>query len=483
MAGPGEVQALMLESIAPRLVGRGIGSYGSVRPLLSADEFLNEVGCERLRSYRRAIPFCVVGLEVAPGLNSRRHFRNLVRLVYRNLRITDRKARISSRRLSILLVDTPEMGGRTVVDRLERLASRRGLPVTMTLSVHDPEGFGDSSTRHGSDRAENSDDDPGQNPSESFDSREHSLAGTFSGSERERYLDETFRVDQWGESLATPHSQRDVHTFGSHSQSSQPQELLKTSHSRTGLTVVDLQTSVDCADCSSPDEDVTTRSRDLSIDSRQRSKPSDEVTFSKPPMMRMAFKRTLDVIGASLGLALTSPLLLAAIVAIRKHDGAAAIYTQTREGRDGKPFTIYKLRTMIPGAEKEQAALKKQSHRDGPAFKVSNDPRVTPIGSLLRKTCIDELPQLWNVIKGEMSLVGPRPLPWHESRACERWHRRRLDVRPGLTCYWQVDKDQVESFDDWMRLDLRYLNRFNAFEDLRLIARTLAVPVSGRGSE
>ena len=126
-----------------------------------------------------------------------------------------------------------------------------------------------------------------------------------------------------------------------------------------------------------------------------------------PPVMRMAAKRAVDILGAGLGLLVTGPILLAAMFAIRRYDSGPALFLQTREGYLGRPFTIYKLRTMVVDAEKSQAELRAQSHRDGPAFKISDDPRVTPIGRLLRKTCIDELPQLWNVLKGDMSLVGP----------------------------------------------------------------------------
>lgn len=168
---------------------------------------------------------------------------------------------------------------------------------------------------------------------------------------------------------------------------------------------------------------------------------------------------------------------------IRLGDGKSALFKQTREGRFGRPFTIYKLRTMQIDAEQNQLQLRALSHRDGPAFKISHDPRVTKVGQFLRQTCLDELPQLFNVLRGDMSLVGPRPLPWHESRACNSWHRRRLEVRPGMTCYWQINKSAAPTFDDWMRLDLQYLNRAGFFEDLRLIALTVTVPVSGRGSE
>lgn len=177
-----------------------------------------------------------------------------------------------------------------------------------------------------------------------------------------------------------------------------------------------------------------------------------------PPVARSAIKRGIDLIGAGVGLVLASPVLLLAMAAIRCFDGGPALYKQTREGYRGQPFTIVKLRTMVVGAEHSQADLRDQNLRDGPAFKIARDPRVTPIGHFLRRTCLDELPQLWNVLRGEMSLVGPRPLPWHESRACDRWHRRRLDVRPGLTCDWQIDKSRAETFDDWMRLDLQYVD-------------------------
>jgi len=197
----------------------------------------------------------------------------------------------------------------------------------------------------------------------------------------------------------------------------------------------------------------------------------------------LSLKRAVDILGASTGLIFGGPIILGAMAAIRITSAGPAMFRQTREGYLGRPFTIYKLRTMVVDAELQQAQLQDKSHRDGPAFKMEHDPRVTRVGHWLRKTCIDELPQLWNVLKGDMSLVGPRPLPWHESRACTRWHRRRLDVRPGMTCYWQVDKSAAETFDDWMRMDLRYIDDSDLLGDLRLIAKTIAVPVFGRGSQ
>lgn len=353
--------------------------------LLSAVEFNREVTRERIRATRRSIPFCIITMELKGSEQLRRRVGLLQRLLHRHLRMTDHKGILGGNKFGVLLVDTPEMGGRSVLDRLTQLSDRHGLNVSMDLRVHDPCGFDDDDDDHRG---------GGQNRREDQDQAE------------EKWI----RVDG-----------------------------------------------------------------DVSISSDDSMVPR--------PMMRMLAKRSLDICGASVGLVLTSPIIAWAMWRIRKYDSAPAIFQQTREGLHGKPFTIYKLRTMCVDAERSQDELREQSHRDGPAFKIADDPRVTPIGNLLRKTCIDELPQLWNVLKGDMSLVGPRPLPWHESRACDNWQRRRLDVRPGMTCYWQVDKGSVDSFDDWMRLDLRYIDELGLFRDLGLIAKTVIVPISGRGSE
>ncbi len=149
----------------------------------------------------------------------------------------------------------------------------------------------------------------------------------------------------------------------------------------------------------------------------------DDYVSSEDPLIEVqtfsgVFKRGLDIAISSIALLAISPILGAAILAVRWTSPGPAIFKQTREGYRGRPFTIYKLRTMVQNAEASQDQLRKLSHRDGPAFKIANDPRVTPVGRFLRASCIDELPQLVNVLKGDMSIVGPRPLPWHESRSC-----------------------------------------------------------------
>ncbi len=195
-----------------------------------------------------------------------------------------------------------------------------------------------------------------------------------------------------------------------------------------------------------------------------------------------AWKRTLDILGATFGLIIAAPIMVMAAIAIKLSSPGPVIFKQPRAGLGGKPFTIYKFRTMIPDAEAWQKELRARSEQDGPAFKIKDDPRVTPVGKLLRKTSLDELPQLWNVLLGDMTLVGPRPLPVSESEACEGWQRRRLDVTPGLTCIWQVKGRCRVSFAEWVRMDVSYIRRRTLLNDLRIIAQTVPAVLLRRGA-
>jgi lipopolysaccharide/colanic/teichoic acid biosynthesis glycosyltransferase len=193
------------------------------------------------------------------------------------------------------------------------------------------------------------------------------------------------------------------------------------------------------------------------------------------------WKRAFDIVGASAGLVASAPIVLAAAAAIKLTSHGPSFFVQEREGRGGKRFYIWKLRTMRHDAEEQKPALRALSHQDGPAFKMHRDPRITRLGRFLRWTSIDELPQFWNVLKGEMSLVGPRPLPTEESQACEPWQRRRLDVTPGITCTWQVSGRGKVRFDDWVRMDLRYATNRTVLKDLKLVFVTLPSLIFHRG--
>lgn len=196
----------------------------------------------------------------------------------------------------------------------------------------------------------------------------------------------------------------------------------------------------------------------------------------------LAVKRGVDLIGAGVGLALVTPILLVAALAIRMTSPGPALFRQTRCGLYGRRFTLLKLRTMVDDAEEQKAALAHLNEMQGPVFKIRNDPRVTPLGRWLRRFSIDELPQLWNVFRGDMSLVGPRPALPREVAQYETFERRRLSMRPGLTCLWQVGgRNRVSDFDEWVRLDLEYIDSWSLTLDLQIVVRTIPVVLGATG--
>ncbi len=193
------------------------------------------------------------------------------------------------------------------------------------------------------------------------------------------------------------------------------------------------------------------------------------------------WKRALDIAGAGLGLLLLWPLLLVVAAAVKLTSPGPVLFAQLRSGRGGKPFLMYKFRTMTTDAEARKALLLARNEQDGPAFKIKDDPRVTPLGRWLRAASIDELPQLWNVLRGDMSLVGPRPLPCEEAAACSDWRRQRLDAIPGLTCTWQVRGRSRVTFDEWTRMDIRYVRSQSWRQDLKLLLQTIPALIFHRG--
>lgn len=193
-------------------------------------------------------------------------------------------------------------------------------------------------------------------------------------------------------------------------------------------------------------------------------------------------KRLMDICGSFIGLCLTSPIMLAVAIAVKKCDGGPAIFSQTRVGKNGREFKMYKFRSMYIDAEERLAELQKFNEVDGPAFKMENDPRITKVGHFIRKTSLDELPQLWNILKGEMSIVGPRPPLPREVAQYSDWDWGRLAVKPGLTCYWQVSGRSDVSFDDWMKLDLKYVEEQGFWTDVKILFKTVGVVLTGKGA-
>jgi len=198
----------------------------------------------------------------------------------------------------------------------------------------------------------------------------------------------------------------------------------------------------------------------------------------------LLFKYVFDWLVAAIALTVFSPVIGAVALAIRltARKGAPIFFVQTRCGLNGKPFTCYKFRSMRVGAEREQPVLENLNEADGPVFKMREDPRVTPVGSFLRRTSLDELPQLWNVLRGEMSLVGPRPPIPAEVEKYDPWQRRRLSMRPGITCLWQVSGRSRLSFDTWMKLDLEYIDNWSLWLDFKILLRTCYVVLTGYGA-
>jgi exopolysaccharide biosynthesis polyprenyl glycosylphosphotransferase len=206
------------------------------------------------------------------------------------------------------------------------------------------------------------------------------------------------------------------------------------------------------------------------------------VRARRSPAERAA-KRLLDVVASATLLVVLSPLLAAIALAVRLDDGGPVLYRWRVVGRDGRPFTGYKFRSMVTDADELKAALEAANEMSGPVFKMRGDPRITRVGRILRRYSLDELPQLWSVLVGEMSLVGPRPpLQSEYARFSER-QRAKLAVKPGITCLWQVaGRNEITDFEDWLRLDLEYIERWSLGLDLQILVRTVPAVLSGRGA-
>ena len=202
-----------------------------------------------------------------------------------------------------------------------------------------------------------------------------------------------------------------------------------------------------------------------------------ELKFENKQNLRVyeIFKRIIDIIGAGLGLILLSPIIAIVACAVKVTSKGPIFFSQKRVGKNGELFEMYKFRSMVVNAEELKGNLEDQNEMSGPMFKIKDDPRVTKVGKFIRKTSIDELPQLWNILKGDMSLVGPRPSLPKEVEQFDNWMFKRLSVRPGLTCYWQVSGRNNIDFEDWMKLDVKYVEERNIWIDIKLIFKTIFV--------
>lgn len=208
------------------------------------------------------------------------------------------------------------------------------------------------------------------------------------------------------------------------------------------------------------------------------------LTFSTTPgnEVRLAVRRLADVVIAAALLVLLSPLMFAIAVGVKLASPGPVLFRQVRCGLHGRRFTFLKFRTMRIDAERLKPLLEPFNEMDGPAFKMTNDPRVFPFGGFLRRTSLDELPQLWNILRGDMSFVGPRPSVVEEVNQYEPWQRRRLSMKPGLTCLWQISGRNELTFDEWMRLDLEYIDNWSLWLDVKIAFKTIPAVLLGRGA-
>ena len=208
--------------------------------------------------------------------------------------------------------------------------------------------------------------------------------------------------------------------------------------------------------------------------------------YSVTPNRKRAYrflKRAFDIVASLCGILVLLPLFLLVAVAIFIDDPGPVLFFQDRNGLNGKVFRMWKFRSMYQDAPEKRFEMESQNELDGPAFKLKDDPRITRVGKFIRRTSIDELPQLVNILKGEMSFVGPRPLPTYETEQLTQQQKKRLLAKPGLVCYWQVCGRNDILFDEWMRMDYRYINEASFLTDLKIIGMAIPAVISGKGAE
>jgi exopolysaccharide biosynthesis polyprenyl glycosylphosphotransferase len=210
--------------------------------------------------------------------------------------------------------------------------------------------------------------------------------------------------------------------------------------------------------------------------------PLLKVSYPRLDSFQLALKRALDVSLSLVGLAILAPVFAVVALAVRLDSAGPAFFRQKRAGADERVFLCYKFRSMFADADLRQAEIERLNEADGPVFKIEKDPRITRVGGFLRRWSVDELPQLWNVMRGDMSLVGPRPLPLRDFERMGEEHKKRLAVVPGMTGYWQINGRSSLSFEEMVRLDLYYIENWSLAFDFKIILRTIGAVVRRHGA-
>ena len=431
------------ESLLRRLVQAFQSGNSAAHPLVHPQEqFEAEIAKETDRSNRRseAREFALITFNFSDRQAPEKKIGLLAHDFTSRLRISDTIGWFDFR-LAVLLPETGKNGALGVANSLAKIAAKHGVNVETCVSIY-----------------------PWDDKLASIAEDLHSQSG---------YASEDDVDDSgFGQSTRTdrPHALPRPHSNGSHDRHDGEQDSLNFS----GLG--DFENS-GTATATLPATNVRLRPS-TQLDTGVGTGTSIMFQSERTPI----WKRGIDVVGAGIGIMLLSPVFIGAAMAIKVSAPGPVFFRQMREGKDGKPFGILKFRTMVIDAEAKQADLRAISEQDGPAFKLKDDPRVTKVGKYLRKSCIDELPQLFNVLFGQMSLVGPRPLPVGESHQCNVWQRRRLSVLPGCTCIWQAHGGRDIPFSEWMRMDMEYIQKRSFFYDLKLIVETACIALLHKGS-
>lgn len=222
-------------------------------------------------------------------------------------------------------------------------------------------------------------------------------------------------------------------------------------------------------------------SKTLAIEKTINRDNMKQVYERKNPVYKF-LKRLFDILLSGIALICLSPIFLITAIAIKLEDGGPAFFVQTRAGKDMKTFKMYKFRSMYVNADEKLAELMKDNEQTGHAFKIKNDPRITKVGKFIRKVSIDELPQFINILKGDMSIVGPRPILPFQMEECNEYEKQRLIVQPGLTCYWQIGGRANIKWDEWVELDLNYIEDMSLWTDLKMIVKTIPAVFDSEGA-
>lgn len=393
--------------------------------VLSPSAFQDEVAKEIFRSNRRKKDpeFGVISIKFCDPKISNEDLVHLIDAFGERLRVTDSLG-WHQLKLSILLPETDRDGAGKVAYSLDQIALEKDIDVETTLSIYP---WDDSLIGEFKNQSSSSDDDQGSGPQSP-------------GNNGSSLSEESFPVDL------------------------KDQEIKRFDSGHGGVAL------------------MAPPKLSQKLSQVEPSKGTGNRYLFAASSATPVWKRGIDIAGAGVGLVMLAPLFVGIAALIKLSSKGPVFFRQKREGKDGQIFHIFKFRTMVPDAELKKDELRKFSEQDGPAFKLTHDPRVTVIGQYLRKSCVDELPQLINVLLGHMSMVGPRPLPVNESQACLPWQRQRLSVLPGMTCIWQARGGRDIKFNEWMRMDMEYIRNRGFIYDIRLIGETAYVVLLHRGS-